>query len=228
MIQTILEIENLSKSFLLKNNKKLTVLDDISFSVQKGKTVAIIGESGCGKSTLCKCIAGIDRQNAGKIFFENKQLEKNRNQYERRNIQIIFQNPIASLNPNLKITKILKEPLIIHGIKKEKHEEIIEKTIKEVGLNENILDNLPIQLSGGQCQRINIARAIMLKPKLLICDEPISSLDVHSQVLILDLLQQLKEIYNLTYIFVSHNENIVRQIADVIILIEAGKVVRIQ
>ncbi|MDR1677483.1 MAG: dipeptide/oligopeptide/nickel ABC transporter ATP-binding protein [Deltaproteobacteria bacterium] len=217
----LLELKRVSKIFPYGLKKGNMILNDINFIVKKSQTLAILGQSGCGKTTLCRCLAGIEQPNSGQIFFEGKQIYNKRTPDERRNIQIVFQNPVASLNPNLTIKKILEEPLVIHKISKSVWHSEIMNTINAVGLDESFLSMFPIQLSGGQCQRINIARAILLKPKLLICDEPISSLDILSQMMILNLLKDLKTQCDMTYIFVSHDEEIVKKIADKIVRLHA-------
>jgi peptide/nickel transport system ATP-binding protein/oligopeptide transport system ATP-binding protein len=223
----ILEVENLTKEFrvergLFKSKAGLVkALDGVSFSVQDFTTLGIVGESGSGKTTLAKIILNLIPATSGGVTF-NAGIIKN----FRKDVQIIFQNPYNSLNPKMRIIDTLIEPLTIHRtVSKKMFKDKVVELLHMVGLEESILSRYPIEFSGGQRQRICIARAIASEPKLLVLDEPISSLDLTIQAGMLDLFKELKKRLKLTYIFISHNLAIIKHIADSVIVMQNGKVI---
>ncbi len=222
----ILEVKNISKNFSVSANqaslKKFNVaaLDKISFQVDANDSLAIVGESGSGKTTLAKIILKLINASSGEIIYGNEISNL------RKDMQIIFQNPYNSLNPKMRIGDILKEPLIIHKLMdKSAQTKRVYELLKIVGLEENILDRFPAEFSGGQRQRICIARALAVEPKVLILDEPISSLDLTIQAKILDLLKDLKQKFSLTYIFITHNLAVVKYLCNRVLVLKKGQIV---
>ena len=207
-----------------------TVLNDVSLSLEQGKCLGIIGESGSGKSTLGRIITGIEKADSGVVEFEGKNIHQKENKDAKNDISIVFQNYVSSVNPRFSVAQIIAEPLIISSqvnknkIDKKKIDEEVEKLIKIVGLSEEFLERFPNELSGGQLQRVCIARAIVTKPKFILLDEAVSSLDVSTQVEILDLLQKLKKEYNLSYIFITHDLLTITYICDSVIFFKDGKI----
>ena len=206
------------------------VLNDVSLSLEQGKCVGIIGESGSGKSTLGRIITGIEKADSGVVEFEGKNIHQKENRNVKNDVSIVFQNYISSVNPRFSVAQIIAEPLIISSqvnrskIDKNKIDEEMKKLIKIVGLSEEFLERFPHELSGGQLQRVCIARAIVTKPKFILLDEAVSSLDVSTQVEILDLLQKLKKEYNLSYIFITHDLLTITYICDSVIFFKDGKI----
>ena len=235
MNETILDVKNLECDFLIeknffKENIYLKAINNISFEVRSGITLGIVGESGCGKSTLCRTILSLNKKKSGTISWFDKDI----NNYTskelkdfRKKVQIIFQNPYESLNPRMTIGNIISEPLNIFQnnlARKDKIFKVIE-TMQKVDLSEILFNRFPHELSGGQCQRVGIARAIINNPKMLICDEPVSSLDLSVQSQILNLLNDLKNNLNLTMIFVSHDLSVVKNISDEVMVLKEGKMI---
>ena len=217
----LLTVENLTKVYVKKK-----ILNNVSFSLKKGEILGVLGKSGAGKSTIGKILLQLSRPTTGTILFEGKALSE----VPRRDIQAIFQDPYSALNPSLKIGEILEEPLIANGVfqnKKERRKKV-EETLVKVGLLESDYEKYPEELSGGQQQRVCIAGAIILSPKLIICDEPIASLDLAIQVQILDLIQKINQEEGISFIFITHNLPAVYRIADRILLLYHGEVQEIQ
>lgn len=237
----ILKVSNLSKTYNLKRKSLLgkrelqNSVDDVSFNIKRGSIVGLVGESGCGKSTLSKCILNLIDASDGKVEFENKTIYDKSKKFNiskkemtelRKDMQIIFQDPYSSLDPKMSIGKT-----IIEGVKKHKNiqnqeaYDIAKESLELCGLDKSYMDRYPHEFSGGQRQRIAIARVLALRPKFIICDEPTSALDVSIQSQILNLMLELKEKLNLTYLFISHNLNVVRCFCDEIIVMNEGKIV---
>ncbi|GIO05641.1 ABC transporter ATP-binding protein [Brevibacillus reuszeri] len=233
MTTPILEVKGLTKRFpiskgWLQKNSYVHAVNGIDLAVSKGETLGIVGESGCGKSTLGRCILRLLEPTSGETIFQGKNilsLSKPEMKAMRRDMQMVFQNPFDTLNPKLMIQQILSEPLIAHGIAKKDRQSLLEETIEIVGLGKQHLLRYPHEFSGGQRQRIGIARALMLRPKLIIADEPVSALDVSIQSQILNLLQDLQEQFELTYLFISHDLSVVEHISDRVVVMYLGEVV---
>ena len=217
----LLTVENLTKVYIKKK-----IINNVSFSMKKGEILGVLGKSGAGKSTIGKILLQLSRPTTGTILFEGKTLSE----VPRKDIQAIFQDPYSALNPSLKIGEILEEPLIANRVfqKKEERRKKVEETLVKVGLLESDYDKYPEELSGGQQQRVCIAGAIILSPKLIICDEPIASLDLAIQVQILDLIQKINQEEGISFIFITHNLPAVYRIADRILLLYHGEVQEIQ
>ncbi len=217
----ILKIENLGFSY---EDKK--VLNNVSFNLFKGETLGLIGESGSGKSTIAKSILNLNRFDKGQIIYNKKCIKTYNNTEFRRKIQLVFQDPYSSLNPEISIGYSIMEPMLAHKLyktKKESKEKVIS-LLKQVNLIESDFNKFPYQFSGGQRQRIVIARALALNPEILICDESVSALDVTVQAQILNLLNQLKEKYSITILFISHDLSVVKYMSDRIIILNNGKI----
>ena len=229
----LLKVLNIKKSYtqkkFLKKSVKI-VLNDVSLSLEQGKCLGIIGESGSGKSTLGRIITGIEKADSGVVEFEGKNIHQKENRNVKNDVSVVFQNYVSSVNPRFSVAQIIAEPLIISSqvnrskIDKNKIDEEVKKLIKIVGLSEEFLERFPHELSGGQLQRICIARAIVTKPKFILLDEAVSSLDVSTQVEILDLLQKLKKEYNLSYVFITHDLLTITYICDSVIFFKDGKI----
>ncbi len=229
----ILEVNNLKKYFpiksglLLRETGQVKAVDDISFKVKKGSTIGLVGESGCGKSTLGRTISQLYSATGGEILFKGqdstKLKDKELKDY-RKQVQMIFQGPYASLGPRMTVSRIVAQPLNIYnmGSKKQINDRVVE-LLELVGLKASHVNRYPHEFSGGQRQRIGIARAIALNPELIICDEPVSALDVSIQAQVLNLLQDLQEKLNLTYIFISHDLSVVEHVCDEVMVMYLGR-----
>lgn len=233
----LLEVKDLRKYYPLKRgwfargNEYVRAVDGLDFTINQGETLGIVGESGCGKSTTGEMVAQLLEPSSGEIWFEGRRLTGMNEQdirHVRRELQIIFQDPYASLNPRMTIKDIVGEPLKIHGLAKgrELHSEVVE-LLETVGLGAHQLDRYPHEFSGGQRQRIGIARALALKPKLIVCDEPVSALDVSIQAQILNLLKSLQQKFSLTYIFIAHGLPSVKHVSDRIAVMYLGRIVEL-
>ena len=224
----LLKVSNITKSYTEKKFWKKSVknvLNNVSFSLKKGKCLGIIGESGSGKSTLGRILTGIENADGGIVEFKGKNIHAKENKYLKREISIVFQNYVSSVNPKFSVAEIIAEPLTIESqLKKDEIQEELKKLIESVGLSEEFLQRFPNELSGGQLQRVCIARAIATKPKFIMLDEAVSSLDVSTQVEILDLLKKLKKEYNLSYIFVTHDLLTIAYICNSVIFFKDGKI----
>lgn len=226
---TLLEVQELRKTYELRRmfgkSAQVKALDGVSFSLERGKTLAVVGESGCGKSTLAKCLMLIEDITSGKAVFEGKALDETPAQEWRKQVQMIFQDPYSSLNPRKKCLDIIAEPLVIQGgVAKDEIYARAREMMKKVGLRPEFESRYPHMFSGGQRQRIGIARALMLRPKLLICDEPVSALDVSIQAQVLNLLMDLQDEFGLSYLFISHDLSVVRHVSDKIMVMYLGQV----
>ena len=223
MKEDLLIIENISKTFKVDKNKELQALKNINIKLKEGECIGIVGESGCGKSTLARIIVGIERKSSGKIIFDNKEIE---GISKTKDIQMIFQNPLSSFNPRMKIVDYMWEPLRNYfKLSKKDSIPFIKKSLIDVGLDENALEKYPHEFSGGQLQRITIARAIIIKPKLIVCDEITSALDVSVQKQILELLKKLQKDLDLSYLFIGHDLAVVQDISQKIVVMYMGKIV---
>ncbi len=233
----LLEIKNLKKYYSVEKGMvssekaKVKAVDNVSFSIKKGETFGLVGESGCGKSTLGRTIVRLIESTDGSIIFDGKdiaKMPKSKFKDYRGRIQIVFQDPSASLNPRRTISQILNEPYIVHKIfTKQERDKKIKELLDLVGLAEYHLSRYPHELSGGQKQRIGIARALALSPELIVCDEPVSALDVSIQAQIINLLEDLQKELSLTYLFISHNLNVVYEISDSVGVMYLGKLVEV-
>ncbi|WP_071433269.1 ABC transporter ATP-binding protein [Angelakisella massiliensis] len=231
----ILSVSGLKKYFpvrrgliLQKTVGQVKAVDDVSFQVYRGETLGIIGESGCGKTTLARMIMGLEKQTEGEITFLGKKIDTEMPADLRKKIQMVFQDPYSSLDPRMNIRRIIEEPLRVHTkLSANEKRQILLPLLKNVGIDENALQKYPHEFSGGQRQRIGIARALILQPELLLCDEPVSALDVSIQAQILNLFKDLEETYHLTMIFVSHDMSVIRHISDRIIVMYLGQIMEI-
>ncbi|MGA1205998.1 MAG: ABC transporter ATP-binding protein [Opitutales bacterium] len=233
----ILEIDGLKKYFpvkggvFLRTKAQLKAVDDVSLSIMPGETLGLVGESGCGKSTLGKCVCRLHDPTAGQIRFKGNNISslsgKALKPY-RRDIQMIFQDPAESLNSRHSVGNILEEPLLIHGVKNpQERRKKVAKILDTVGLPSDSVNRFPFEFSGGQRQRIGIARAITLNPELVVCDEPVSALDVSVQSQILNLMMDLQKEFNLSYLFIAHDLAVVKHISDRIAIMYLGKIVEL-
>ena len=233
-MSALLEVKDLKKyfpirkGFALKGFDSAKALDGISFSLGQNQTLSIVGESGCGKTTLAKIILKLIRPDSGSVIFQGQDITKiSQSQFRphRRDIQIIFQDPYSSLDPRFTVRRVLVEAEEAVGQKSQ--EQDLDKILQTVGLPEDIKNRFSFEFSGGQCQRISIARALIVMPKLLILDEPVSALDVSLQARILELLEDLQERLGISYLFISHNLRIVKKISDIIAVMYLGKILEI-
>ena len=238
--EILLKVENLKVNFNVSSEgdmpwtkpKKLQAVNDVSFDLKRGETLGIVGESGCGKSTLARAIVKMVPAHSGKvIWLGNNLLELNKSQMRkhRKQIQMIFQDPLASLNPRMNIGEIIAEPLRTHYPKTPETDVKlrVRDVMNKVGLLDNLVNRYPHEFSGGQCQRIGIARALILKPKLIICDEPVSALDVSIQAQVINLLMELQKEMGLTLIFIAHDLSIVKHISTKIMVLYLGNMVEL-
>ena len=235
MSNEILSVKNISKiyessggGFGRKN--KVSALDGVSFNLAQGQTLGIVGESGCGKSTLGRIISRLDSPTSGEIIYKGNDIAKKSlaaMRPLRKEIQFIFQDPYASLNPRRQIGAIIEEPMRIHGVSKDERRARAHELLEKVGLDKNSYEKYPHEFSGGQRQRVVIARALTLKPELIIADEPVSALDVSIQAQVLNLFKELQDEMKLTYVFVAHDLGVVRHISDRIAVMYLGKIVEL-
>jgi len=236
-MKKLVEIKNIVKHFpVQKGLFKRTVglvkaVDDVSFKIYEGETLGLVGESGCGKSTLGKLLVRLVNPTSGNIIFNNKNLDSFSNKelrIQRQYFQIIFQDPNSSLDPRSTVGKSIEEGLIIHGIKDNfERQKRIREMLNLVGISSNAIERFPHEFSGGQRQRIGIARALILKPKLVVCDEPVSALDVSVQAQVLNLLKELKNELSLTLLFISHNLSVVENVSDRIAIMYLGQIIEL-
>lgn len=237
MNSPLIKAVNLKKYFTVnsgvlgKRNGFVHAVDNISFDIYEKETLALVGESGCGKSTLGRVLIRLIDATEGDVFFQNKNIFKMKSKElrnMRREMQIIFQDPFASLNPRMKVVDIIGEPLVTHSVAKGKEiNDRVRELMQLVGLRESYMFRYPHMFSGGQRQRIGIARALALNPKFIVCDEPVSALDVSIQSQVINLLEDLQEQRNLTYLFISHDLNVVKHIASRVCVMFLGKVMEL-
>ena len=236
--QPLVRVQNLTKHFPItrglifqKQVGAVQAVDGLNFDIYQGETFGMVGESGCGKSTTGRAILQLHKPTAGKVFYEDTELTTatpQTMQHMRRNMQIIFQDPYASLNPRMTVGNIIAEPLDVHNIgTAEERRERVQDLLRLVGLNPYFVNRYPHEFSGGQRQRIGVARALALEPKFIVCDEPISALDVSIQAQVVNLLEKLQEELGLTYLFIAHDLSMVRHISDRVSVMYLGKMVEL-
>ena len=233
----LLDVQHLTKRFAADTNffgkatSYVQAVDDVSFQIRKGEAFGLVGESGCGKTTVGKMLVNLLKPTSGKIVFDGKELTAmkpaERKQYC-KDIQLIFQDPYASLNPRMRIGDIIAEPIITNNIlPKDQVEDRVNELLERVGLANYMRNRYPHEFSGGQRQRVGIARALAVNPKLIVCDEPVSALDVSIQAQVLNLLDELKEQFGLTYLFIAHGLNVVKHVSDRVGVMYLGKMMEI-
>ena len=235
--EDLIQVENLSKFFSISSGLfskpfQLKALQDITFSVRRGETLGIVGESGCGKSTLGRCILQLLTPEQGRVLWMGQDiaaLPPEEMRKHRKDLQIIFQDPLASLNPRMTVGEIIADPLktLMPDLKAKERRDRVIRIMEAVGLLPEMINRYPHEFSGGQAQRIGIARALITEPKLIVCDEPVSALDVSIQAQILNLLADLKDQFGLTLIFISHNLSVVRHVSDRIMVLYLGRIVEL-
>ena len=238
MSEFLLEARNIKKFFPIHGGlfqrevASVKAVDDVSLQIRKGETLGLVGESGCGKSTLGRCLMRLIEPTSGQIFFQGKEITKLKGEELRalrRKIQIIFQDPYASLNPRMTVGSIIEEPLIIHNLfknEKSRKQRVLE-LLTTVGLRETHYDRYPHEFSGGQRQRIGIARALAVEPELIICDEPVSALDVSIQAQVINLLVSLQNKLGLTYVFIAHDLKVVEHVSHRVAVMYLGKIIEV-
>jgi len=229
-------VEDLKKHFPIKKGflfarqvGAVKAVDGVTFNIKKGETLGLVGESGCGKSTLGRCLLRLIEPTDGKIYFDGvdlRGLNRGKMRDKRQDMQIVFQDPQASLNPRMPVGEIIGEPLTIFGIARgEKRKKMVRELMDTVGINPDSMNRYPHEFSGGQKQRIGVARALALQPKLIVCDEPVSALDVSIQAQVVNLLQDLQKQMDLTYLFIAHDLAVIKHISDRIAVMYLGKIV---
>ncbi len=236
---TLLEVNNLKMHFPITEGilfqtqaGSVKAVDGISFIIKRGETLGLVGESGCGKTTTGRCILQLETPTAGEVKFEGvdlSSLDPNELREVRQKIQVIFQDPYSSLNPRMKVGDIIAEPMYVHGIEpdKGKRRKRVQELLATCGLRPEMDDRYPHEMSGGQRQRVGIARALALEPDFIVCDEPVSALDVSIQAQVINLLEDLRDKFNLTYLFIAHDLSVVRHLCHRVAVMYLGKIVEL-
>jgi oligopeptide transport system ATP-binding protein len=238
MREPLLRVKNLVKNFIIRGGvlsrevERVHAVNDVSFELEAGETLGLVGESGCGKSTTGRCILRLVEPTSGEVWFKGTNvtaLDKSALRALCRDMQIIFQDPYASLNPRMRVGVIIGEALIIHGLTKNRreYEDRIIELLETVGLHADHMRRYPHEFSGGQRQRIGIARALAVSPQLIVCDEPVSALDVSIQAQVINLLEDLQQKYGLTYVFIGHDLSVVQHVSDRVAVMYLGKIVEV-
>lgn len=228
-MEPLIKVENLCKYFQISKHETLKAVEDVSFDIYEGETVGLVGESGCGKSTTGRCLVKLYEPTKGKVLYNGKNIFDAKGNKEKmeycKNTQMIFQNPYSSLNPRMTVKDIVGEGIRLHeNINDKELDERIEDLLKAVGLNRDHMSRFSHEFSGGQRQRIGIARALSVNPKFIVCDEPISALDVSIQAQVLNMLKKLQKERGLTYLFIAHDLSVVKYISDKVIVMYLGMV----
>ncbi len=226
--QPLVQVNHLCKYFQISRKETLKAVDDVSFTINKGETVSLVGESGCGKSTTGRCMIRLYNPTKGEVLYDGKDIMKLSRAEQKefcKKVQMIFQNPYSSLNPRMTVKEIVGEGLKQHGMSQADADAKVEKLLETVGLNKDHMSRFPHEFSGGQRQRIGIARALSVDPEFIICDEPISALDVSIQAQVINMLKNLQETMGLTYLFIAHDLSVVKYISDRVVVMYLGTIV---
>ena len=226
--QPLVQVKNLCKYFKVGRHADLKAVDNVSFDIYRGKTVSLVGESGCGKSTTGRCLIRLYEPTSGEVIFDGKDVTKLTKEEQKKfchRVQMIFQNPYASLNPRMTVREIVGEALRQHGMPAKEVEKKVQDLLETVGLNKDHMSRFAHEFSGGQRQRIGIARALSVDPEFIICDEPISALDVSIQAQVINMLKELQETRGLTYLFIAHDLSVVKYISDRVVVMYLGTIV---
>ena len=226
--QPLVQVKNLCKYFKVGRHADLKAVDNVSFDIYKGETVSLVGESGCGKSTTGRCLIRLYEPTSGEVIFDGKDVTKLTKEEQKKfchRVQMIFQNPYASLNPRMTVREIVGEALRQHGMPAKEVEKKVQDLLETVGLNKDHMSRFAHEFSGGQRQRIGIARALSVDPEFIICDEPISALDVSIQAQVINMLKELQETRGLTYLFIAHDLSVVKYISDRVVVMYLGTIV---
>ncbi len=237
--QPLVEVRNLKMHFTVAGGvfsrakaAQIKAVDDVSFTIARGETLGLVGESGCGKTTTGRCILRLEQPTSGEIIFEGQNLcnlERKALNEKRERMQVIFQDPYSSLNPRMKVGAIIGEPMMVHGIHPKRSERVqrVAELLSVCGLNPKFMDRYPHEMSGGQRQRVGIARALSLNPNFIICDEAVSALDVSIQAQVINLLEDLREQFKLSYLFIAHDLSVVRHLCHRVAVMYLGRLVEL-
>jgi peptide/nickel transport system ATP-binding protein len=230
-VQDLVKYFPVQSSTLRASKDLVHAVDGVSLTIRRGETLGLVGETGCGKSTLARCIVRLLNPTSGTIEFEGEDITKLSHRQLlpfRRQVQMIFQDPFGSLNPRRRVGSIIADPLTIHGMadegKRRDRKKLVQETMEIVGLNPEHYNRFPAEFSGGQRQRIGVARALIMRPKLIVCDEPVSALDVSIQAQVINLLEDIQNEQNLAYVFIAHDLSVVRHISDRVVVMYLGKI----